>query len=112
MIKSRPPARAKPAPKTDPLDPLGSQDPLAVAAASPKKAAAPPPISARALDDIITVTAVGDAPGSVRLIFPASQALADRIDAEWHRRKANSRSETIRVLLGEALAILDEGAPK
>ncbi len=30
--------------------------------------------------------------------------LLPRIDEEWHRRKLKSRSETIRVLLGEALA--------
>jgi len=29
--------------------------------------------------------------------------LLPRIDEEWHRRKLKSRSETIRVLLGEAL---------
>ena len=32
-----------------------------------------------------------------------SPDLAARIDAEWHRRGLRSRSETIRVLLGEAL---------
>jgi hypothetical protein len=29
--------------------------------------------------------------------------MLERIEDEWHRRKLKSRSETIRVLLGEAL---------
>ena len=40
---------------------------------------------------------------TVRLIFPCPKLLADRITAEWHRRKLASKSETIRELLGEAL---------
>lgn len=40
----------------------------------------------------------------VRLIFPCTKGLADRITAEWHHRKLGSKSETIRVLLEKALA--------
>lgn len=39
----------------------------------------------------------------IRLIFPAPKKMAKAIDEEWHRRKLKSRSETIRVLLREAL---------
>lgn len=38
-----------------------------------------------------------------RLIFPAPPGLVQRLDDEWHRRRLKSRSETIRVLLEEAL---------
>ena len=38
-----------------------------------------------------------------RVIFETDAGLVERLDAEWHRRKLKSRSETIRVLLGEAL---------
>lgn len=31
------------------------------------------------------------------------RSLAERIDAEWHKRKLKSRSATIRALLEEAL---------
>lgn len=41
--------------------------------------------------------------GPVRLIFPCTPEFHARIDAEWHRRGLMSRSETIRVLLEEAL---------
>ncbi len=39
-----------------------------------------------------------------RLIFPASKALVQELDREWHRRAYRSRAYTIRVLLQEALA--------
>ena len=47
--------------------------------------------------------AVGPSDAAVRLIFPASAALAKRIDAYWHKEGLKSRSEAIRVLLEEAL---------
>ena len=53
----------------------------------------------------------------MRLIFPATPALAGRIDEAWHHLKLRSRSEAIRALIERGLsdlgmAILDEGAPE
>jgi len=49
----------------------------------------------------VLVRSTGAVP--TRLIFEASEEFVSKLDAEWHRRKLKSRSETIRVLLGEAL---------
>ena len=46
---------------------------------------------------------LGLIPASRPIILMLPRSLADRIDAEWHKRKLGSRSETIRVLLAEAL---------
>lgn len=47
----------------------------------------------------------------VRLIFPCSKALADRITACWHKESLGSKSETIRVLIERGLggALLERG---
>ena len=47
--------------------------------------------------------AVRDLEDTVRLIFPCPKSMKALIDGEWHKRKLGSRSETIRVLLAEAL---------
>ncbi len=39
-----------------------------------------------------------------RIITPMDEALVEQLDREWHKRRLPSRSETIRVLLKEAMA--------
>lgn len=39
----------------------------------------------------------------VRLIFPCSKRLADRVDAYWHEKRLGSRAAAIRALLEEGL---------
>ncbi len=43
-------------------------------------------------------------PDKPRIITPMDEALIDQLDREWHKRRLSSRSETIRVLLREAMA--------
>jgi len=53
--------------------------------------------------EVLVKAASVDLRNGTRIIFEASEVFVSKLDAEWHRRRLKSRSETIRVLLGEAL---------
>ena len=63
------------------------------------------PEKRKALVEVAPQVRVKSRPGVryVPVTFSSDEELERRIDAEWHKRGLRSRSETIRVLLAEAL---------
>ncbi len=101
MIRIKGDVGVKDRPKAGVQKPRTASPSLKAAASGGKGPPKKPPV--------VVAAAAPEGP-DVRLIFPASVGLKDRLEASWHRNKDRSLSAAIRRLLERAL--LDEGAEK